>query len=74
VAVGSTVYLVDERRRLWRSELAASEPKVERRDTAFTVTHGDKKRWSHHLFESFGNVHLVVSDERHKRVGLFSLD
>jgi hypothetical protein len=74
VAVGSTVYLVDERRRLWRAELAAPEPKVERRDTAFAVAHGDNNRWSHHLFESFGNVHLVVSDERHKRVGLFSLD
>ncbi|KAK3153242.1 hypothetical protein QOZ80_2BG0169710 [Eleusine coracana subsp. coracana] len=36
-AVGSTVYLVDERRKLWRADLAVAEPKMERRDTAFAL-------------------------------------
>lgn len=75
VAVGSTVYLVDERRKLWRADLAIQEPKVERRDTAFAMpaSHaGDK--WAHHLVESFGNVHLVVTDERCRRVALFSMN
>ncbi|GJM91401.1 hypothetical protein PR202_ga07765 [Eleusine coracana subsp. coracana] len=72
-AVGSTVYLVDERRKLWRADLAVAEPKVERRDTAFALP-GSPERWAHHLVELFGNVHLVVSDQRLRRVALFRLD
>ncbi|GJN20059.1 hypothetical protein PR202_gb07385 [Eleusine coracana subsp. coracana] len=34
---------------------------MERRDTAFALP-GNPERWAHHLVESFGNVHLVVSD------------
>jgi hypothetical protein len=37
VAVGSMVYLVNERMKLWCGEHAAPEPKVERRDTTFTL-------------------------------------
>nr|AAP54925.2 expressed protein [Oryza sativa Japonica Group] len=37
VAVGATVYLVDERRRLWRADLADENPKVQRRDTGFAL-------------------------------------
>jgi hypothetical protein len=37
VAVGSTVYLIDERRKPWCVEHAAPEPRVERRDTTFTL-------------------------------------
>lgn len=72
VAVGATVYLVDERRKLWRADLAAAEPKVERRDTAFALPQGEM--WRHFLLESLGHVHLVVSDEHHKRLALFRLD
>ncbi|TVU01619.1 hypothetical protein EJB05_52922, partial [Eragrostis curvula] len=75
VAVGSAVYLVDERRKIWRADLAAAEPKVERRDTAFGLPEeGEEDRWSHYLVEAFGNVHLVVSDERHRRLALFRLN
>jgi hypothetical protein len=74
VAVGSTVYLVDERRKLWRAELAAPEPRLERRDTAFALQQQGDSRWSNYLMESFGNVHLVVSDQRHKHVALYQLD
>ncbi|XP_062200285.1 uncharacterized protein LOC133902972 [Phragmites australis] len=72
LAVGATVYLVDERRKLWRADLAAAEPKVERRDTAFALPQGERRL--HYLVKSLGHVHLVVSDEHHKRMALFRLD
>lgn len=71
VSVGATVYLMDERRKLWRADLAAAQPKVERRDTAFALPQGE--RWRHYLVESLGHVLLVVSDEHHKRLGLYRL-
>ncbi|KAL6641432.1 hypothetical protein ACP70R_019613 [Stipagrostis hirtigluma subsp. patula] len=72
VSVGATVYLVDERRKLWRADLSAAEPKVERRDTAFAIPQGE--RWRHYLVESLGHVHLVVLDDHQKHMGLFRLD
>ncbi|CAN6300203.1 unnamed protein product [Urochloa humidicola] len=77
VSVGATVYLTDERRKLWRADLAAAEPKMERRDTAFALPQllaGEEARWRHYLVESLGHVHLVVSDDHHRRVGLYKLD
>jgi hypothetical protein len=73
VSVGATVYLMDERRKVWRSNLAAAEPKVERRDTSFALPQGEI-RWRHYLVESLGHVLLVVSDDHHKRLGLFRLN
>ncbi|PAN48599.1 hypothetical protein PAHAL_9G394200 [Panicum hallii] len=72
VSVGTMVYLMDERRKLWRADLAAAEPKVERRDTAFVLPPGE--RWRHYLVESLGHVLLVVSDDHHKRIGLYRLN
>ncbi|KAJ1296345.1 hypothetical protein BS78_01G293400 [Paspalum vaginatum] len=72
VSVGTTVYLVDGRRKLWRADLVATEPKVERRDTAFELPGGEA--WRHYLVESLGHVLLVVSDEHHQRLGLYSLN
>ncbi|CAL4923712.1 unnamed protein product [Urochloa decumbens] len=77
VSVGATVYLMDERRKLWRADLAAAEPKVERRDTAFALPQmlaGESARWRHYLVESLGNVLLVVTDDHHRRVGLYKLN
>ncbi|KAL6905304.1 hypothetical protein ACP4OV_002905 [Aristida adscensionis] len=75
VSVGSTVYLVDERRKLWRADLAVADPKVERRDTTFVLEEGEgDRRWRHYLVESLGHVHLVISDEHQKNMGLFRLD
>lgn len=54
VAVGATVYLVDERRRLWRADLADENPKVQRRDTGFALPSLELRR--HYLVESLGHV------------------
>lgn len=72
VAVGATVYLVDERRRLWRADLADENPKVQRRDTGFALPSLELRR--HYLVESLGHVLLVLSDERHNRVALYKLN
>ncbi|CAN6288844.1 unnamed protein product [Urochloa humidicola] len=78
VSAGATVYLVDERRKLWRADLAAAEPNVERRDTAFALPQllvgGNAARWRQYLVESLGHVHLVVSDDHHRRLGLYKLN
>jgi hypothetical protein len=71
VSVGDTVYLVDERRKIWRADLAAAQPKVERKDTAFALPQGEW--WRHYLVESLGHILLVVSDPHHKRLGLYRL-
>ncbi|KAF8728049.1 hypothetical protein HU200_018623 [Digitaria exilis] len=77
VSVGATVYLVDERRKLWRANLAAAEPKMERRDTAFVLPQAQQAegvRWRHYLVESLGHVLLVISDDHHRRLGLYRLN
>ncbi|KAF0928629.1 hypothetical protein E2562_006066 [Oryza meyeriana var. granulata] len=72
VSVGSTVYLVDERRRLWRVDLADENPKVQRRDTGFALPSQETRR--QYLVESLGHVLLVLSDDRHNRVALYKLN
>ncbi|OEL31151.1 hypothetical protein BAE44_0007830 [Dichanthelium oligosanthes] len=74
VSVGATVYLMDERRKLWRADLAAAEPKVERRDTSFVLPQQGDIRWRHYLVESLGHVLFVVSDDHHKRLALYRLN
>ncbi|XP_015697070.2 uncharacterized protein LOC102713028 [Oryza brachyantha] len=72
VSVGSMVYVVDERRRLWRVDLDDVNPKVLRRDTGFTLPSQELRR--HYLVESLGHVLLVLSDERYSNVALYKLN
>ncbi|PNT67848.1 hypothetical protein BRADI_3g32860v3 [Brachypodium distachyon] len=80
VVVGSMVYLVDGRGKIWRADLADPEPKVERRNPAFPLPSGSEIGVTrrHYLVESLGHVHLVVlsgGDSEHRcRVALFRLD
>uniref|UniRef100_A0A0D9XM74 KIB1-4 beta-propeller domain-containing protein n=1 Tax=Leersia perrieri TaxID=77586 RepID=A0A0D9XM74_9ORYZ len=80
LAVGpTTVVAVDERRRLWRVDLAVEgNPKVvQRRDTGFELPPPwteDVAVTRQYLVESAGHVILVVSDERHTRVAMYKLN
>uniref|UniRef100_K3YD68 KIB1-4 beta-propeller domain-containing protein n=1 Tax=Setaria italica TaxID=4555 RepID=K3YD68_SETIT len=73
LSVGATVYLMDDRRKLWRAELTAVEPKVEGRDMAFALPQGEI-RWRHYFVESLGHALLMVSDDHHKRLQLYRLN
>ncbi|KAL5224326.1 hypothetical protein ABZP36_010965 [Zizania latifolia] len=68
----SLVFLVDQRGKLWRVELAEQQPHVERRDTAFALPSKELRRY--YLVESLGHILLVLSDDRHKCVSLYKLD
>ncbi|KAG8083874.1 hypothetical protein GUJ93_ZPchr0010g11123 [Zizania palustris] len=68
----SLVFLVDQRRKLWRVELAEQPPQVECRDTAFALPSEELRRY--YLVESLGHIHLVLSEDRHKRIALYKLD
>uniref|UniRef100_A0ACD5TMK0 Uncharacterized protein n=1 Tax=Avena sativa TaxID=4498 RepID=A0ACD5TMK0_AVESA len=76
VSVGTTVYLVDGRRKVWRADLADAEPKVQRRNTACPLPFGDGEDtiMRHYLVGLLGHVHIVITDEHHARVALFRLD
>jgi hypothetical protein len=65
VAVGSMVYLIDERRKLWCVEHASPEPRVERRDTTFALQQQGDSRWSNYLVESFSHVLLLGGRPRY---------
>jgi hypothetical protein len=72
--VGAVVYLVDDRRKVWRADLADPDPKVERRNTACPLPFGESSMRHYLVVESLRHVHLVLSDDRHARVALFRLD